>query len=118
MRHTINDTLYQHLLFAAFETDTTSENVDIKTLSYIKDLEDQVKSLQHQVARNKLEHSVSQADRSFLEDLLNEKDRTIGEWTSVIEDIEERQAALEAENAVLRERLAMATDEVESESGQ
>mmetsp|Transcript_4990 Transcript_4990/g.15894 ORF Transcript_4990/g.15894 Transcript_4990/m.15894 type:complete len:803 (+) Transcript_4990:124-2532(+) len=73
---------------------------------YVEGLESRVKELEGQLARQDLEHSVGKADRSFLEQLLAEKDEKIREWGEVIHDIEERQERLEAENAQLRAEVA------------
>lgn len=69
-------------------------------------LERKVAELQAEVQRHALQTSVSKADRSFLENLLAEKNRTIEEWSKVIHDVELQQQALEEENARLRARLA------------
>uniref|UniRef100_A0A7S2RPP3 Kinesin-like protein n=2 Tax=Mucochytrium quahogii TaxID=96639 RepID=A0A7S2RPP3_9STRA len=69
---------------------------------YIQTLEKRVEELEQQVRKSDLERSVSKADRSFLEKLLGEKEKTIKEWGTVIQEIETKQLALEQENARLR----------------
>jgi len=72
---------------------------------YVKELERRVEDLEKQVQKYALEQSVSKADRSFLEKLLREKNKTIADWGEVISDIEKKQEALENENNWLREKL-------------
>mmetsp|Transcript_12 Transcript_12/g.13 ORF Transcript_12/g.13 Transcript_12/m.13 type:complete len:818 (+) Transcript_12:117-2570(+) len=72
---------------------------------YIELLETKVRDLEDQIHRQNMQTSVSQADRSFLENLLAEKDKTIREWSAAIEEIEAKQQVLEEENAHLKRLL-------------
>ncbi len=77
---------------------------------YISFLENRVQELERQVQKHDVQNSVSEADRSFLESLLADRDHTIQEWSAAITDIDEKQKALEAENQQLRIQLQQYTN--------
>jgi hypothetical protein len=72
---------------------------------YVDMLERKVGELEQQISSMMLEKSVSHADRAFMSSLINEKDKTIQEWGEMIQEVEDRQLQLEAENARLRNLL-------------
>ena len=67
--------------------------------------QDEVKSLRAQLEQQEVATSLRQADSSFLQAQLEEKDALLREVSKVLEAVEERQQQLEAENAALRQEL-------------
>jgi centromeric protein E len=67
--------------------------------------EAQVRSLRAALEKQEVATSLRRADASFLQAQLEEKDNLLAEVSRLLETVEERQSALEAENAQLRREL-------------
>jgi centromeric protein E len=68
--------------------------------------EEEVRNLRAALEQQEVATSLRQADSSFLQAQLEEKDNLLAEVSKLLESVEERQSALEAENAQLRSELA------------
>lgn len=69
--------------------------------------EEEVRSLRAALEQQEVATSLRQADSSFLQAQLEEKDNLLAEVSKLLEAVEERQGALEAENSRLRRELAV-----------
>jgi centromeric protein E len=67
--------------------------------------EAQVRSLRAALEQQEVASSLRRADASFLQAQLEEKDNLLAEVSKLLETVEERQSALETENARLRREL-------------
>lgn len=68
--------------------------------------EEEVRHLRAALEQQEVVTSLRQADSSFLQSQLEEKDNILAEVSKLLEAVEERQGALEAENASLRREVA------------
>jgi len=68
--------------------------------------EKEVLNLQRQLEEQEVASSLRKADASFLQKQLDEKDALLGEVSKILEQVEQRQLDLEAENAALKRELA------------
>ena len=66
---------------------------------------EEVRSLRAALEQQEVATSLRQADSSFLQAQLEEKDNLLAEVSKLLETVEERQSALEAENLQLRKEL-------------
>jgi hypothetical protein len=67
--------------------------------------EEEVRNLRAALEQQEVATSLRQADSSFLQAQLEEKDNLLAEVSKLLETVEERQSALEAENLQLRTEL-------------
>ena len=67
--------------------------------------EEEVRQLRAQLEEHEVVTSLRQADSSFLQTQLEEKDQLLLEVSKILEALEERQSALEAENQSLRRQV-------------
>jgi centromeric protein E len=67
--------------------------------------DEEVRNLRAQLEQQEVVTSLRQADSSFLQSQLEEKDKLLVEVSKLLEAVEERQSALEAENKALREEV-------------
>lgn len=67
--------------------------------------EEELRQLRAQLEEQEVATSLRQADSSFLQAQLEEKDNLLAEVSKILEAVEERQAALEAENKALRKEV-------------
>ena len=70
------------------------------------DEDDEVRNLRLQLEQQEVTANLSKADSSFLQQQLAEKDSLLHEVYKVLEQVEQRQTALEAENAALKAQVA------------
>lgn len=67
--------------------------------------DEEVRNLRLQLEKQEVTASLSKADSSFLQQQLAEKDSLLHEAYKILEQVEQRQTALEAENSFLRAEL-------------
>jgi centromeric protein E len=67
--------------------------------------DEEVRNLRARLEQQEVFTSLRQADSSFLQSQLEEKDKLLVEVSKLLEAVEERQSALEAENKSLREEV-------------
>ncbi|GKZ01007.1 hypothetical protein MPSEU_001052200 [Mayamaea pseudoterrestris] len=70
------------------------------------DEDDEVRNLRYQLEQQAATANLSKADSSFLQQQLAEKDNLLHEVYKVLEQVEQRQTALETENLALKAELA------------
>eukprot|EP00978_Attheya_sp_CCMP212_P012803 scaffold31989_cov54-Attheya_sp.AAC.6 len=67
---------------------------------------EEVEELKHQLHEQEVATSLRQADSSFLQSQLAEKDNLLKEVSKILDAVEKRQVELETENSKMRDRLA------------